>query len=151
MTERTESVTLTNMCMVYDGSRVLVQDKVSGDWPGTTFPGGHVEKGESFVDAVIREVLEETGLSIASPRLAGIKNWSNDDGSRYMVLLYKTNLFTGELKSSDEGEVYWMEMAELLDMKLAYDMHELLKVFMDDDLSEFQYYKEDGSWKYSIK
>lgn len=44
-----------------------------------------------------------------------------------------------------------MEMAELLDMKLAYDMHELLKVFMDDDLSEFQYYKEDGSWKYSIK
>ncbi len=68
-----------------------------------------------------------------------------------MVLLYKTNLFTGELKSSDEGEVYWMEMAELLDMKLAYDMHELLKVFMDDDLSEFQYYKEDGSWKYSIK
>jgi 8-oxo-dGTP diphosphatase len=149
--ERTERVTLTNMCMIQDGSRVLVQDKVSGDWPGTTFPGGHVEKGESFTNAVIREVLEETGLAIARPRLVGIKNWSNDDDSRYMVLLYKTSSFTGELRSSDEGEVYWIEMDDLYEMPLAYDMQDLLKVFMDDDLSEFQYYQEDGVWKYHMK
>lgn len=151
MMARTETVTLTNMCMVCDGDRVLVLDKVSGDWPGTTFPGGHVEKGESFTDAVIREVLEETGLTIAAPRLVGIKNWSNDDGSRYMVLLYKTNGFTGELKSSDEGEVYWIKMAELFNMTLPHDMHELLKVFVDDSLSEFRYYQENGAWKYSIQ
>ena len=55
---RTEIVTITNMCMICDGDKVLVQNKVNCDWAGITFPGGHVEKGESFTDAVIREVLE---------------------------------------------------------------------------------------------
>lgn len=43
---RSELVTLTNMCMVYDGmGNVLVQDKVGKEWGGLTFPGGHIEKG----------------------------------------------------------------------------------------------------------
>ena len=67
---RTEPVTLTNMCMVYDGGKVLVQQKVDDDYTGITFPGGHVEKGESFTDAIIREVFEETGLTIFPPSCA---------------------------------------------------------------------------------
>ena len=39
---RTEEVIMTNMCMVFDGSRVLVQDKVDDDYRGIMFPGGHV-------------------------------------------------------------------------------------------------------------
>lgn len=71
---RTETVTLTNMCMVYDDAgNVLVQDKVDKKWSGLTFPGGHIEKGESFVDSVIREVFEETGLTIEKPRICGTK------------------------------------------------------------------------------
>ncbi len=104
--DRTQIVTITNMCMVYKDDQVLVLDKVNDDWNGITFPGGHIEKGESFADSVVREVLEETGLTIASPQLCGIKDWTNEDGSRYMVLFYKTNLFEGELKSSDDGKVF---------------------------------------------
>lgn len=74
------------------------------NWPGVAFPGGHVEKGESFTDAVIREVQDETGLTISSPRLCGIKDWC-EDGVRHVMLLYRAEQFTGTLRSSDEGEV----------------------------------------------
>ena len=125
---RSEIVTITNMCMIYDGNRVLVQDRRDPDWPGVTFPGGHVEAGESFTDAVVREVLEETGLKISNPRLCGIKDWTNDDGSRYMVLLYKTDRFEGELKSSSEGEVFWMDLEDFKKADLARDMSDMLRV-----------------------
>ena len=51
-----ESVEFTNLYMVRDGDRVLGINRKKEDWPGITFPGGHVEAGESFTEAVIREV-----------------------------------------------------------------------------------------------
>lgn len=53
---REVQVELTNMCMVCDGDKVLVQNRVKPGWPGITFPGGHVEPGESVTASVIREV-----------------------------------------------------------------------------------------------
>ena len=149
--DRSEKVIITNMCMIYNGGRVLVENRTNPDWPGITFPGGHVEKGESFTDAVIREVYEETGLKISFPRLCGIKDWTEDDGSRYMVLFYKTDKFSGELVSSDEGEVFWTELSELKNLDLAEGMDKQLEVFLNDDLSEDFFYKENGSWIEIIK
>lgn len=149
---RTEIVTITNMCMVCDGDNILVQDKKDDDsWNGATFPGGHVEKGEPFTDAVIREVYEETGLTIRSPRLCGIKDWIREDGSRYMVLLYKTDSFSGELRSSEEGEVFWVKMSEFGKLKLASDMDILLRVFCEEKLSEFFYNNDNGKWEIKLK
>lgn len=149
--QRAEVVTLTNMCMVYNGNKVLVQDRTDKNWSGITFPGGHVEKGESFVDSVIREVFEETGLTISSPVLCGIKDFYKNDNSRYIVLFYKTDKFTGELKSSDEGEVFWSDFDKLHDLSLAQDMDDMIKVFCDDNLSEFYYYTENGKLKHTLK
>ena len=148
---RTENVTITNMCMIYNGNKVLVQEKIDNDYYGITFPGGHVEKGESFTDAVVREVFEETGLTISSPRLCGIKDWSNDDGSRYMVLFYKTNKFKGTLSSSEEGKVYWLTLEEMKQMPLADGMDKMLEVFLDEDISEYFFYKENGEWIEELK
>lgn len=149
--DRSEKVIITNICMIYNGGRVLVENRTNPDWPGITFPGGHVEKGESFTDAVIREVYEETGLKISFPRLCGIKDWTEDDGSRYMVLFYKTDKFSGELVSSDEGEVFWTKLSELKSLDLAEGMDKQLEVFLNDDLSEDFFYKENGSWIEVIK
>ena len=143
--DRTQKTEIVNMCMVYNDDLVLVQDKTDEDYKGLCFPGGHVEIGESLVDAVIREVFEETGLDVVSPRLCGTKDWVNDDGSRYLALFYKTDKFSGEIRSSEEGNVFWMPLCELLSMgdRLSLDMLDMIKVFMDDDLSEFFYYKEN--------
>lgn len=148
---RTETVTLTNMCMVTDGTRVLVQNRLDPDWSGYTFPGGHVEKGESFTDAVIREVWEETGLTIEAPRLCGIKDWPEEDGSRYMVLLYRAERFSGTLASSGEGEVSWVELDALRSLPLADSMENMLRVFLEEELSEQYYLLENGKWVEMLK
>lgn len=149
--DKTEKVIFTNMCMVYSGNQVVVQDRADKRWSGIAFPGGHVEKGEPFTDAVIREVFEETGLTISAPKLCGIKNWTKEDGSRYIVLFYKTDQFTGELTSSEEGQVFWTELESLPKLPLARDMQDMIKVFLNEELSEFYYYKEDENWKYVLK
>lgn len=141
---RRETVVLTNMCMVYDNQgNILVQDRLDPDWPGVTFPGGHVEPGESFTKAVIREVWEETGLTIEHPRLCGLKQFPEEDGTRYIVMLYKTNQFSGELRSSREGNVFWIKRDELENYPLPVSFDQLIHVFEDDSLGE-QYVRWDG-------
>lgn len=140
-------VTLTNLCMVQDGEKVLVQNRTDPDWPGITFPGGHVESGESFAASVIREVYEETGLIIENPRLCGLKEWEKKDGSRYIVLFYKARKFSGALKSSAEGEVFWTTFDALPKLKLSLDFQKHLELFLKDDLSEAFYENTAEGWK----
>ncbi len=145
---RSEQAIFTNLCLIYDNKgNILVEDRKDPDWPGICFPGGHVEPGESFVAAVIREVKEETGLTIEKPQLCGTKQFQTKKGERYVVLFYKTNRFSGELSSSDEGEVFWISKAELQSRLLCDDFESMLEVMESDDLNEFYYYQEpDGTW-----
>lgn len=147
---KAEKAIFVNMCMITRGEQVLVIDRQKPDWPGVTFPGGHVEKEESFVEAVIREVYEETGLVIENPVLCGTKQFQEDEEIRYVVLFYKANRFSGELKSSDEGEVFWIERKDLGKYPLSMDMEAMVQVMESDYLSEFYYYKENGGWKYRL-
>lgn len=148
---REERAVFVNMCMIRDGRKLLVIDRQKKDWPGITFPGGHVELRESFVDSVIREVYEETGLVIEDPVLCGTKQFQTGSDARYVVLFYKATRFSGTLKSSDEGEVFWIERKELTKYPLAPDMEAMVQVMESDHLSEFYYYKEDGRWNYQLR
>lgn len=142
---RSERVVLTNMCMVYDGlGNILVQDRLDPEWPGVTFPGGHVEPGESFTRAVIREVWEETGLTIEAPQLCGLKQFPEDDGTRYIVMLYKTNRFSGELRSSDEGKVFWIRRSDLTRYQLPVNFDQMIRVFEEDEIGEQYVHLVDG-------
>lgn len=142
-----EKVELTNMCMVYDDDgNILVQNKKSKVWGGVTFPGGHIEKRESFVQSVVREVKEETGLDIKNPKICGIKQFELEKNIRFIVVFYKTNEFSGELKSSREGEVFWIKAEELTNYPLARDFDDMYRIFTDDNLQEFQWALENGKW-----
>ena len=140
---RMEEVELTNMCMVCDGKgNVLVQNK-KGDrtWHGWNFPGGHVEQGEFVTPSVLREIREETGLTIENPKLCGSKELQKQqDGKRFIVFLYVASRFSGELRSSDEGDVFWYPLSELKRSKeLADGFSEMLPVFTSDEISEVFY------------
>lgn len=147
-----ENVVLTNMCMIYDGDKILVQDRLNPNWPGITFPGGHMEPKESFVESTIREVYEETGLRISNLQICGMKQWTQKDNSyRYIVIFYKTNTFDGELKSSYEGKVFWINRKEINNYVVADGFMEMLEVFENDNLSENYHWLEDGVWKVQNK
>ena len=128
VSSRTELVELTNMCMIYDGDKVLVQNRIKS-WKGIAFPGGHVENHESIVDSVVREIKEETGLTISHVELCGIKQWFKD-GIRNVCFLFKTSCFEGDLIFTDEGKNMWVKLSDLHTMNLAANFEIMLKVFL---------------------
>lgn len=138
---RTSSqTTLFNMCMIIDKekNKVLIQDKINSDWTGITFPGGKTEYGESIVGSTIREVKEETGLVISDLKNSGMIHWYNKDNhNRWIIYLFKTEVFQGELiEETKEGKVFWIPIEELANQKLAPNMETYLKLFFNDNLHE---------------
>lgn len=142
---RTEQVELTVLCLIHTEDSYLLQDRVNNDWKGYALPGGHIEPGESIVDAVVREMKEETGLTIKAPRLCGVKQFPIE-GGRYIVFLFETDQFEGKLVDSDEGKMYWVKTSELSNANLVDDFDELIEVMLSDQLTEFQYVVENDEW-----
>ena len=147
---RTEIVELTVLCLIHKGDQYLLQDRIKADWRGFTLPGGHVEKDESIVDAVIREMKEETGLTILNPKLCGVKQFPIEEG-RYIVFLFTADEFTGEVVSSEEGQMQWIHKEELESVNTVVDLAELLQVMLDDRVNEFQYVLDGDEWKAVLK
>lgn len=135
---------LTNLCMVTDGDRILIEKRNDPDWPVVVFPGGHLEPDESVRDSVIREVREETGLTAESPELVGIQDWSYGKDGRYIVFFYRADRFSGELRASAEGELAWVTADELHAMPLTDLVRRILRVYEDPDVCEL--YHDKNNW-----
>jgi len=152
-----ETAELTNMCMIEDNKRgkVLVQNRKKGSWTGIAFPGGHIEKGESIVESVIREIKEETNLDIDKIKLCGIKDWyGKEENKRYIVFLFKTETFSGELlENGEEGDVYWVDKGSVNNLNLANGFDKMLDVMLNDTLNEYFISKpsEQDQWIHELK
>ena len=133
---RKEVTELTNLCLIHRGDLLLLQNRRKTDWQGYTLPGGHIEPGESIVESVIREMREETGLTVRNPRLCGVKQFPIE-GGRYLVFLFETEDFEGTLRSSDEGEMTWIDRDRLAQYQTVDDLEEMLDVMLKPELTEF--------------
>lgn len=146
----TENVELTVLCLLHRENQYLLQDRIKKDWQGYTLPGGHIEPGESIVDAVVREMQEETGLTVLDPKLCGVKQFPID-GGRYIVFLFTATEYTGDLVSSAEGTMHWVDKDKLHTVNTVNDLDDLLQVMLDEKLNEFQYVIEDKKWVTKLK
>ena len=147
---RTENVELGVLCLIYQDGRYLLQDRAKEEWHGVTLPGGHIEPNESITDAVVREMKEETGLTIFRPKLCGVKQFPIENG-RYIVFLFRTDKFEGELVSSDEGEMRWISKHDLKNYNVVSDFDALIEVMTNDELNEFQYVVNNDGWVAVLK
>ena len=130
---------ITNMIMIQHPvtKEVLVQKRVKY-WCGITFPGGHIENGESIYNSAVREAREETGLLVKNLKYCGMMHWHNDEThDKYFVHFYKTNEFEGDLlNETDEGKVFFTSLESLENMDLAPNFKKYLPIFFNDNISE---------------
>ena len=130
---------ITNMVMIQDviTGKVIVQKRVKS-WCGISFPGGHAEPGETIYDSAVREIKEETGLTIKNLKACGFMYWfNNKTEDKYFTYFYKTTEYSGNLiDATEEGAVFWVSLDELNNMQLAPGFREYLPVFFADKYTE---------------
>lgn len=143
---------LQNMCMIYDkiSDKILILDKVVKEgWEGLTFVGGHVEEGENLYESCVREVFEETGLTVTNLKLKGTVNWiDRSQNKRWLAFLYYTENYRGELiEENVEGKLFWMGVDEFKNSKgKSETIDEIFKLYTSDDINEISVIWDNGKF-----
>lgn len=115
-------MTFTTLCYIEKDDSYLMLHRIKKEkdinkdkWIGI---GGHFESGESPEDCLLRETLEETGLTLTSYRFRGILTFICDDITDYYICLYTADGFTGTLKDCTEGTLEWVPKDNIKDLDL---------------------------------
>jgi len=104
--------------MVYRNRKV--NDIHEGKWNGL---GGKFEAGETPEECVLREIFEESGLSIQNANLCGLLMFPKFKGNDWYVFVFTANNFTGELIDSPEGKLEWIPDEKILGLNLWQSDH----------------------------
>ena len=110
----------TTLCYIREGENYLMLHRVKKEndlnhdkWIGV---GGKFEDRESPEDCVLRETLEETGLTLTDYRYRGIVTFVSDRYPTEYMHLFTADGFTGQLKDCDEGVLEWIPRQKLLEL-----------------------------------
>lgn len=113
---------LTTLCYLEDGKNYLMmhrvkkkQDVNKDKWVGV---GGHFEANESPEDCLLREVKEETGLTLTSWHLRGIVTFLSDQWENEYMFLYTADGFEGTLLECDEGNLEWIPKSQVYSLPI---------------------------------
>lgn len=127
----------TTLCYIeQDGSYLLLHrtkkehDFNKDKWIGV---GGKFEDKESPEECLLREVKEETGLTLLSWRWRGIVTFVSDEYPTEYMYLYTSSGFTGEMTDCDEGELEWVPVPEVFRLPLWPGDRIFLRLIQDDE------------------
>lgn len=128
---------LTTLCYIEKDDSYLMlhrtkkeHDENAGKWIGV---GGKFEESESPEDCLIREVKEETGLTLTSYKFRGIVTFVSDEwGTEYMHLFTATD-FSGDVTECNEGDLKWIPKNEIMNLNLWEGDRIFLEKLIEDD------------------
>lgn len=139
-------VRVMNVIMIYDmqNDTVLLQDRTKR-FRGGSFPGGHLENGESVYDSCVREIKEETGLTIEALVPCGMVHWNKPDSVHEFIYCYRTSHFSGTLCQCNEGRNYWVKRTKLAEENLASWFRMQLPIFFAPVYTELSHIYNEGT------
>ena len=112
----------TTLCYIEQGDKYLmlhrikkVNDLNHDKWIGL---GGKFEENESPEDCLVREIKEESGLTLTSWRYRGIVTFVSDEWEGEYMHLFTADGFSGQMTDCDEGALEWIEKSRLLSLPL---------------------------------
>ena len=128
---------LTTICYIEKDDSYLMlhrtkkqNDQSHDKWLGV---GGKFEKDESPDECMLREVKEETGLTLESFRLRGVMTFVSDVWETEYMFIYTADEFEGELAECSEGDLQWIKKTEVMNLKLWEGDKIFLKKLIDGD------------------
>lgn len=139
----------TTLCYIEKDNQYLMlhrnkkhNDPNEGKWIGV---GGHIEEDESPEECVIREVFEETGLTLKEYSYRGVIYFISDVYEDEVMHLYTASGFEGQIKECDEGELLWVDKDKIKDLNLwEGDVHFLNRLLVSDEFFTMRLeYKKD--------
>ena len=120
--ERKQMMRLTTLCYISRGDRVLLlhrvkknHDENAGKWIGI---GGHLEENESPEECILREIREETGLTVTGLRLRGILTFILPAWGNELTFLYTAQTEEEALPDCAEGDLQWVPEKDILSLPL---------------------------------
>ena len=131
-----KNMKMTTLCYIEKDNKYLMLHRISKEndinkdkWIGV---GGHFEDRESPEDCLIREVREETGLTLKSYSFRGIVTFMTDTYETEYMCLYTADKWTGTLKECDEGMLEWIDRKDVLKLEL-WDGDKIFLRLLDED------------------
>ena len=128
---------LTTICYIeQDGNYLMLHrtkkenDQSHDKWLGV---GGKFDKDESPDECILREVKEETGLTLTSYQLRGVMTFVSDIWETEYMFIYTADEFEGELDECSEGDLQWIKKTEVMNLKLWEGDKIFLKKLIDED------------------
>lgn len=133
-----------NICVVKN-QKVLLLNRKHDDFPGWIPPGGKVEFPESFFEAALRELKEETGLTAINLKLKGISGFTNPIGNeRFVYYDFLCTDFIGNLVVSDEGEPKWWDINEINHLPMQKEIRDRLPLYLrEGSFESINYWDEN--------